>query len=299
MEQQHVIIAGGSGFLGQAIAQALLARGARVTIISRSGRRSTSTLNVEAVSWEADLAAVFDGTTAVINLAGENVGAGAWTPRRKREILESRRVATAAIVDAIRRCTNPPTLIQASAVGYYGNTTEPTTEATPAGASFLSVVCQQWERVAQEVNGRTRLVILRIGVVLDAHEGALPKLALPIRLFVGGILGTGLQWMPWVHRDDVVHAVLWAIDESDAVGVYNVCAPEPVQMTVFARTIAKVLRRPCLFRVPELVLRLILGERAAIVVEGQRLTPRRLLMQGFRFHYTDLSTALRSLFARP
>lgn len=301
MKDLHIVIAGGTGFLGTAIAEQVVRGGGRVTIITRQTKQlaRAGSESVRYVSWDADLAAALEGADAVINLTGANVGSKRWTSKRKREIIDSRIHATRALVNAIARVAHPPALVQASGLGYYGNTTVPSTEAMPAGASFLSMVCKLWEEEAMKAAEYTRVVTLRIGIVLDVHEGALAKLKVPTMLFFGGPLGSGRQWMPWVHRDDVVRCFLWAARSGKAHGAYNLSAPEPVRMSTFARVLAKVLHRPCFLPVPSFALRILLGEQADIVLHGQYVIQRRLEMDGFRFNYRDLSTALTDLFAKP
>jgi len=300
MKDLQIVIAGGTGFLGTAIADRVLKGGGRVTIISRhpskQNRRGGESLRY--VSWDADLSEVLECTYAVINLSGANVGSKRWSAKRKREIFNSRVEATRALVSAIARLSNPPALIQASAVGYYGNTSVPSTEAMPVGATFLSVVCQHWENEAKKAEAFTRLVTLRIGVVLDRNEGALAKLKIPTIWFIGGPLGSGQQWMPWVHREDVIRGFLWAALSKSAHGEYNLSAPNPVRMSTMARVLAKVLRRPSYLPVPSFVLRLILGEQADLLLHGQYIIQRRLEMDGFRFQFRDLSTALTDIFAK-
>jgi len=301
MKDLHIVIAGGTGFLGTAIADHVVRGGGRVTIITRQTKQLARTGNesLRYVPWSADLAEVLAGTDAVINLSGASVGSTRWSAKRQREILTSRIEATRALVSAIARLSHPPVLVQASGIGYFGDTSVPSTEAMPVGASFLSVVCKHWEDEAKKAEAFTRVVTLRIGVVLDVHEGALAKLKIPTMLFVGGPLGSGLQWMPWVHRDDVVRGFLWAARSNNAHGEYNLSSPNPVRMSTFARVLAKVLHRPCYLPVPSMALRIILGEQADIVLHGQYVIQRRLEMDGFRFNYRDLSTALTDLFAKP
>jgi len=300
MKDLHIVIAGGTGFLGTEITNRVIKDGGRVTIITRQTSKLARAGNesLQYVSWDADLAATLEGTDAVINLSGASVGSKRWSAKRKREILTSRVEATRSLVSAIARLSHPPVLVQASGVGYYGNTSVPSTESMPVGATFLSVVCKHWEDEAKKAEAFTRVVTLRIGIVLDPNEGALAKLKIPTMLFVGGPLGSGRQWMPWVHRDDVVRAFLWAAVSNSAHGEYNLSAPNPVQMSTLARVLAKVLRRPSYLPVPSFLLRIILGQQADMVLHGQYIIQRRLEMDGFRFQFRDLLTALTNLFAK-
>lgn len=286
-----VVLAGGSGFLGRHLASALRQQGFSVITVSRSvpkgGDGST-------VSWEA-LPDVVDGATAIVNLAGSNIGGKRWSNKVRHEILQSRVDATRRIVAAIRSAKHPPALINASAVGYYGNTFVPCNEAIPAGQTFAAQVVDKWEHEANAAADVTRVAILRIGVVLDAKEGALPRLTLPMKLFIGGPLGSGRQWFPWVHLDDVVNAFVWAITTHDASGPYNVVAPDDVTMRQFAKELGRMLHRPSWLRVPEFILRLLLGRQADIVVHGQHVIPMRLPGTSYRFTHPTLAEALRRI----
>ncbi|MBK6760269.1 MAG: TIGR01777 family protein [Ignavibacteria bacterium] len=286
-----IILAGGSGFLGRHLATAFRQKGFSVITVSRSVQRGG---DGSTITWDA-LPGVVDGATAVINLAGSNIGGKRWSNAVRHEILQSRLDATRKIVAAIHAAAKPPALINASAVGYYGNTYVPCNEAIPAGQTFAAKVVDKWEHEAQKAADVTRVAILRVGVVLDAKEGALPRLSLPMKLFIGGPLGSGRQWFPWVHRDDVVNAFVWAATTSDASGPYNVVAPEDVTMRQFARELGRVLHRPSWLRVPEFVLRFLLGRQADIVVHGQHVIPMRLGGTTFRFLYPTLNEALRRI----
>ena len=200
---KRYILTGGTGFLGRAITAALQQRGDSVVTITRG---SGNGANLR--TWD-ELPMLVDGAQAVINLAGSSVGGPRWSARVRHEILTSRTVSTRNVVDAIATASTPPALISASAVGYYGNTMVPSNEALPAGQTFLAEVTAAWEREAERARAFTRVCTMRIGVVLDTREGALPKMALPMKLGIGGALGSGRQHLPWVHRDDVVSAFLW------------------------------------------------------------------------------------------
>lgn len=286
---KRYIVTGGTGFLGRAISAALQRRGDEVVSITR-GRSNGKDL----LSWD-DLASAIDGAHAVINLAGSSVGGPRWSARVRHEILTSRTESTRKVVDAIIRAQQPPVLISASAVGYYGNTMIPSNEALPAGQTFLAEVTAAWEREAERAREYTRVCVMRIGVVLDPREGALPKMTLPMKLGIGGTLGSGRQHLPWVHRDDVVGAFLWAADDPSAFGPYNVVAPESVTMRTFAAVLGSVLHRPSWIPVPSPVLRLMLGKQADVVLHGQYVIPSRLLGTPFRFAHPHLAEALHDL----
>lgn len=289
---KRYIITGGTGFLGRAITAALTQRGDEVVCITR-GRSNGANLR----TWD-ELPTLVHGAQAVINLAGSSVGGPRWSARVRHEILTSRTESTRKVVDAIRQTDAPPALISASAVGIYGNTMIPSNEALPAGQTFLAEVTAAWEREAERARPYTRVCTMRIGVVLDPREGALPKMALPMKLGLGGPLGSGRQHLPWVHRDDVVAAFLWAADDASAFGPYNVVAPESVTMRQFASALGKVLHRPSWLPVPSPALRLLLGKQADVVLHGQYVIPSRLLGTPFHFAHPSLDEALRDLLGK-
>lgn len=289
---KRYIITGGTGFLGRAITAALQQRGDDVVSITR-GRGNGRDLR----TWD-ELPEAVEGAHAVINLAGSSVGGPRWSARVRHEILTSRTASTRKVVDAIAGASARPVLISASAVGFYGNTMIPSNEALPAGQTFLAEVTAAWEREADRARAFTRVCTMRIGVVLDPQEGALPKMTLPMKLGIGGPLGSGRQFLPWVHRDDVVAAFLWAADDVSAFGPYNVVAPEAVTMRQFTTALGSVLHRPSWLPVPSPLLRLILGAQADVVVHGQWVIPSRLLGTRFRFAHPHLMDALRDLLGK-
>lgn len=289
--QKHVVITGGSGFLGRAIAQELLRREYRVTLVSRG---APTVAGCDVVGWDG-LQEVVDRADAVINLAGASVGGPRWTARVRHDILASRVDATKKVVDAIARSPHPPCLVSASAVGFYGNTMVPSSEAMGAGTTFLAVVTHAWEQEAMKARAYTRVVCMRIGVVLDARQGALPKMVQPLKMFVGGVLGSGRQWLPWVHLHDVVQAFVWALEKQDLEGPVNVVAPEAVMMQKFTDELGVVLNRPAWLPVPGFVLRLMLGRQADVVLHGQHVIPNRLVGYGFTFKFPSLRKALEDL----
>jgi len=288
----RVVIAGGSGFIGTALTEALIRVGHDVVVISRTRRH---TEGAASAGWDDDLVASFDGAEAVVNLAGANIGAHRWTSSYRREILDSRVNATRTIVDALVRCVRPPALVNVSAVGFYGDTSIPGDESQPAGATFLADVCRLWEAEAERAGAVTRVALLRLGLVLDREEGALPRMAGPMKFFIGGPLGPGNQWMPWVHREDVVRAFLWAIASPHVHGPYNITAPGIVRMKEFSKALGTALHRPSWLPVPSIVLRIVLGLQADLVIHGQYAHPMRTEMDGFRFRHPYLAEALASL----
>jgi uncharacterized protein (TIGR01777 family) len=230
----------------------------------------------------------------VINLAGENVGGGRWTESRKKRIVESRVAATTALVSAMSR-QKWQTLINASAIGFYGDRgDEPLEESSPPGRGFLAEVTKNWEELARGAEGFARVVILRFSVVLAADGGALAKLLLPFRLFVGGPMGSGRQWMSWVDREDVLRIIEWAIDHESVGGTYNVTAPDPATNRDFVHALGRTLHRPAFIPTPGFALRLILGSEMVneMLLGGQRVLPKRAVEEGFAFAYPELDGAL-------
>jgi uncharacterized protein len=293
-----VVVAGGSGFLGTALRAALVADGHAVANLTRRPIPSAP----DDVMWTPDgtangWARVVDGVDAVVNLAGAGIADTRWTDERKDLILTSRIAATRSLVTAIARAAAPPrVLVSASAVGYYGPRGEEiVTEATPAGADFLAKVCVDWEREADQASSVTRVAIVRTGVALHTAGGALARMLLPFKLGAGGPLGAGVQYMPWIHRDDWVDLVRWLIAEPGARGAFNGTSPAPVTNAEFVRALGRALRRPAILPVPAFGLRLLFGEMADLLLTGQRAVPARALEMGFRFSLEKLDDALQNL----
>ncbi len=242
-----------------------------------------------------------DGAYAIVNLAGENIAEGRWTAERKRRIRQSRLNAGRAVVEAVQKAKQKPSVVvQASGVGYYGpRGDEEITEDFSPGSDFLGKLALKWEYSTAPVEDwGVRRVVIRTGVVLSLEGGALPRLLLPFRFFVGGPLGDGRQWVPWIHITDEVRAIRFLMEKEDARGPYNLTAPNPVTNRELVRVLGQVLRRPAWFPVPAPVLRLLLGEMSAVLLTGQRALPRRLLETGFAFRFPDIRSALQNLFGR-
>jgi uncharacterized protein (TIGR01777 family) len=294
-----VVLAGGSGFLGSRLRTHLEAEGHRVLNLTRSPRPDRP----GDIAWQPDgppgeLAAHFEGIDAVVNLAGENIAATFWTAARKAKLRDSRVLATRTIVRAIGSCATPPkVLINASAVGYYGpHGDDLITERTPAGSDFLAQLCVDWEREARAgASAQTRVAVVRSGLVLGADGGALKKMVLPFKLGLGATIGSGEQFMPWIHVDDWVALVAWLVGADRAMGAFNASAPSPVTNREFTRTLARVLGRPAIFHAPGFILKIGLGELADMLLTGQRAIPAAAEGMGFRFTYRELEPALRSL----
>ena len=297
-----VLIAGGTGLIGKALALALTESGNQVWVLSRSPERAQMTARVQVTAWDGKSpqgwGQLINEMDAIINLAGASIGTQRWTENRKDEIRESRLNAGQAIVDAVKMASKVPRLlVQASAVGYYGTSSDlPLDEVSPAGSDFLSKICVEWEASTRPVEELgVRRVVIRTGVVLDRHEGALARILLPFYLFAGGPLGSGRQWLPWIHIKDEVDAIRFLMADETASGVFNLTAPQPLINADFGKKIARVLKRPYWLPAPAFVLRFLLGEMSLLVLEGQRPLPRRLQAAGYQFHYEEAEKALRDL----
>lgn len=293
-----VAIAGGSGFLGSHLRALLERTGHRVLNLTRSPRPDRP----GDVGWQpdgtaGDLPRHLEGIDAVVNLAGENIAATFWSDGRKARLRDSRLLATRTLVRAIAACERPPKVfVSASAVGYYGpHGDEVVTERTAPGTDFLAQLCVDWEQEARAASLKTRLAVVRSGLVLGADGGALKKMILPFKLGLGATLGSGAQFMPWIHVDDWVALVIWLMSTERAVGAYNAAAPTPVTNRQFTRTLGRVLRRPAIFHAPAFVLKIGLGELADMLLTGQRVIPAAAEELGFRFTHRELEPALRSL----
>lgn len=299
----RILISGGSGLVGRALVRELEEAGHRCDILSRAAQRSQRVFDRARVhSWDTrsvePLLDLMQAADAVVHLAGENIGAGRWSARRKQLIRDSRVDSTRAIVDAMLQASSPPAvLIQASAVGYYGpRGDEQIAEDTPAGDDFLATLCRDWERASERVSAAgVRRAVVRSGLVLSGDGGVLPRMALPFRLFAGGPAGNGRQWIPWIHLADEAAAIRFLLEQEGAEGAFNLTAPNPVTNREFGRTLGRVLHRPSLLPAPAFALRVVLGEMADLVLTGQRAVPRRLLELGFRFRFPDLEPALEDL----
>jgi uncharacterized protein (TIGR01777 family) len=300
-----IVIAGGTGFLGQPLARALAADGREVVILTRRPSAPPATREARFVTWRPEggdggWAAEIDGAGAVVNLAGESIAARRWSSTQKQRILDSRVQATRRLVEAVRSAARPPlAFVSGSAVGYYGPLgDEFATEATPAGTDFLARVCAEWEsQAARGAGAATRVACIRTGIVIERDGGALPRMLLPFRLGAGGPLGSGRQYMPWIHRDDWVALVRWAIDTAAAGGPINATAPRPVTNREFSQALGRALHRPAFMPAPAFALRLALGEMAdALLLSGQRAVPAKAEHLGFGFRYPQLDQALGAIF---
>lgn len=297
-----VLITGGSGLIGRALTASLTADGHEVIILSRDpGRSKRSVPGVQLVKWNGKTSEgwghLVEDTDAIVNLAGENLSAGLWTENRKKRICDSRLNAGKAVVQAIENSNHKPSvLIQASGVGYYGvHNPDLLEESAPRGSDYLADVSRDWEASTQPVEPMgVRRAIIRSGVVLSRQGGALGLVLLPFRFFVGGPLGSGRQWMSWIHIEDEVRAIRFLIENESATGAFNLSA-QPVTNAEFSKAAGKTMGRPSFFRVPRFLLRLVLGEMSTMVLDGQRVSAKKLIDLGFKFNYGQIEEALNSL----
>ncbi len=297
----RIVIAGGTGFLGRALAPALTTAGHDVIVLTRQDPagpgRVTWTPDGTSGAW----ATALDGADAVVNLTGESIAGARWTQRRKRVLLDSRVRPTQSLAAAVSSLLRPPALVvQGSAVGYYGaRGDEPITESSGPGHDFLAKTSIAWETSAAAfARSGIRVVVVRTGLVLAADGGVLHRMLPPFRFGAGGPFGDGRAMMPWIHRADWVRMIAWILALADATGPFNASAPEPVSNERFAATLARVLHRPAVVRVPAFALRLVLGELADAVLTGQAAVPARALALGFRFSFPSLEPALVDLLRR-
>jgi uncharacterized protein (TIGR01777 family) len=296
-----IVIAGGSGLVGRALAASLSKRGDDVVILSRSPSTVREGRGVAwggaGDAWKREV----ESAGAIVNLAGSGIADKRWTGARKRELRESRISATRALVDTMVASPLPGRVfVSASAVGYYGaRGDEALDESASTDGSFLSTLAVDWEAEALRAREAARVVLLRIGIVLSTRGGALAKMLPPFRLGAGGPLGTGRQWMSWIHLDDLVAMIAWAVANGDVRGAYNATAPAPVTNAEFARALGRALHRPAIVPAPAFALRALLGELAGpLLLTGQRVVPERAMREGFRFSHPSLAGALENLLAR-
>lgn len=292
----HVVISGGSGFLGRALTVALEREGHRVSVLTRKARPG----HPGDIEWMPDggsgpWAKALVSADAIVNLAGEGIADKRWTPARKQALVTSRVQATASLVAAVLELPSPPGIfLSGSGVGYYGDTGDRRiNETAPAGADFVAGMAAKWEAAAAPAVSKTRLAYLRTGLVMG-HEGALKQMLLPFRLGVGGRLGSGEQWMPWISLADWVGIVLLLLTTPDATGPFNLTSPTPVTNAEFTKTLGRVLRRPTIFPVPAFALKLAFGELSEALLTGQRAFPEEAVALSYRFRHETLEPALRA-----
>jgi uncharacterized protein len=295
----RIAISGGTGFIGQALTKGFLAKGYEVFIISRAKKESAHA-NIHFLTWDDEsLFHTLDGLDAFINLAGESLNSGRWTKERKKRIITSRITTTNKVHTLLCKLKNKPSIfINASAIGYYGTSEKETfTETTKEyGNDFLAETVVVWEKEAKKVEELgIRTVYARFGVVLGNEGGAFPKMLLPYKFGIGGNVGSGKQWLSWIHIDDVVGLLQYAINTQEIIGPLNITAPNPVTNEEFGKTIASVANKPHWLPVPKIALKVLLGEMSDLLLKGQRVIPKKAIENGYVFKYSSITNAISNL----
>jgi uncharacterized protein len=290
-----VAIAGATGFVGSRLVERLEELGHSVVVLTRNANRAAQLfpkaeiIPDDPAAWQTALS----GCDGVVNLAGEPIAEQRWTPAQKQLLIDSRVQTTDRLVAAINQA-HPPVLVNASAIGYYGTSeTAEFDETSGPGDDFLAEICQKWEAAAAATS--SRLVILRLGIVLGKGGGALGKMLPAFKAFAGGPIGTGRQWFSWIHRDDLVSLIIQALTDGSMQGVYNATAPQPVRMSDLCNAVGATMKRPSWLPVPGFVLEMMLGDGAKVVLEGQRVVQKGPIGGGFQFAYPDIQSALTEI----
>lgn len=298
-------IAGGTGFIGTMLTEMLVENGFEVWILTRNPAKYKKKKNVTYVKWlsgDAKPEDVLNNVEVFINLAGESINNGRWSSKQKQTIIDSRIQTTNEVLRILSTVkTKPKVLVQASAVGYYesSETKAYTENMQDSGNDFLAKTVTRWEAEAKLATGLgIRTVLCRFGIILGKKDGALPLIAFPYKLFVGGTVGSGNQWLSWIHVLDVAKAILFLIQHEEISGPVNVTAPQPTTMKQFGKTLSTVLRRPHWLPVPNLLMKMALGEKSNLVLHGQKVLPAQLMENGFTFTYPKLYEALSAIYRR-
>jgi uncharacterized protein (TIGR01777 family) len=298
----RIVIIGGLGLIGKALATKALKRGHVVTTLTRHAISDADQMvNRNVVHWDGvdstALAKIIENTDVIVNLAGESIGVGRWTQQRKSTLLKSRLEPARALVEALKFVSiRPKTLVQSSAIGIYGIGDREKTEESKPGNDYLAKFAQEWELSTKSVEDLSvRILVIRTGIVLALGKGVLPQLMLPFRLLVGGPVGSGHQWYSWIHIQDEVKAILFLIENPESKGIYNLTSPNPITNSEMGKTLGKVMNRPFWMPVPGFILKLVLGEMSTLVLDGQKVLPSRLQSEGFKFQFPDAKTAIQDL----
>lgn len=294
----NILISGGTGLVGRHLTEKFVSQNDHVYILTRNAKKRENRPNVKHIEYDVAHESM-PNIDVVINLAGESLF-GYWTKKKKEKILKSRIDTTKKVVSLLERMEpKPKTFISASAIGFYGTDDEKifTEDTEECGDDFLANVTKKWEAEAKRAeNLGIRTIIARFGVILAKDGGALPMMALPMRAFVGGKIGSGKQWTSWIHVDDCVKLIVFAIEQENMIGPLNVTAPHPVRNKQFTEMLGKTLKRPTVFPVPERLLRILFGEMSMLVSKGQYVYPKKALEHGFSFDYPHLNEALEQIF---
>lgn len=295
-----IIVSGATGLIGSKLSKRLVDLGYDIVSLTRNVEKSKSV-----VPWSKyhlsytqleQIGELIPKSLAIINLAGAPIAGKRWTKKYKEEILNSRTQTTKLLVSLINKSHRKPhLLINTSAIGYYGNTNDTIIdEASPNGNGFLADVTKQWEQETKCISPETNLIIARLGVVLDSEGGALKKMLLPFKFYVGGAIGTGKQWMSWIHIADLIDMFVWCI-ENNLSGTINFTSPNPTKMIDFSKTLGNILHRPSIFRMPAFALNLLLGEASTMITDSCKVLPKIALEKGYKFNYPTIKCALSQL----
>ncbi|WP_170270295.1 TIGR01777 family oxidoreductase [Heliorestis acidaminivorans] len=302
----NIFVTGGTGFIGSALVKRLVQEGHTVWVLSRHEQKSSTSVKYikTPLLGQPLSSAVFDSVDAVINLAGENIAGKRWSEQVKKDIVVSRLNTTSTIVEKLkevaRKQKKPLSLLNASAIGFYGTSLQKTfTEDSGPGKGFLANLCQEWEAEALKAKEwGVSVALLRFGMVLGPNGGALKSMALPVQWAVGGIIGEGNQWISWIHRDDLINGIIWALDKKKE-GPLNLVSPQPVTMKSFMEELGRSLNRPSWTALPAPLAKLLFGEMAQeMLLEGQKVIPQRLSEAGFTFTYSQLDRALQAIYSK-
>lgn len=287
----RIVLVGGSGYVGKKLAERFVSAKHDVSNISRTGK---GTATVPGFTY-GHMQRLFEGADAVVNLAGANLGDKRWSFDRRVEIVSSRLDVTKQIAETIALCNSKPALISMSGTAFYGNTFVPSNEAMAHGNTFLAELCYEWEAAALAISKSTRVATVRLGVTLDPNDGALRKMLPFFKLGLGGALGRGVQYLPWIHPVDAIEAIAWITENTEAFGPYNVVSAQAITWNEFAHALGRTLNRPAVFRVPEILLRFAIGRQAEAIIYGQHVVPQRLLNDSFTFAHPTIDGALKNL----
>lgn len=299
-KEKQFLITGGTGFIGNYLCEKLMREGHYLTLITRSPEKykEENSKNQRFISWDSDLVQEMNRADVVINLVGENLFGKRWTDEVKKRLYDSRIDSTKMLVESMKKAESPPELlVSASGVNYYGDSGDKLLdEDTDPGDDFLAKLCLDWEAEARKAEeAGVRVAIARLGIVLEEDGGMIEKMKVPFKLFAGGSLGSGKQYLSWIHMTDLCNALIFPVDKSELSGPYNACSPNPVTMNEFASAMGEVLNRPSFFKVPETGLKIALGEASTPILASLKVQPKKLQKLDFTFQFEDLEYALADI----